>query len=91
MARVPYNGYLEIWLQRVTQPKAVGIEFDSSEPICKIVNGEAQKLWENDWIKDGNLIHALDVSKIVVSAIADEQEVLQPDEVALFKVNAWAY
>ena len=26
MARVPYNGYLEIWLQRVTQPKAVGIK-----------------------------------------------------------------
>ena len=35
MARVPYNGYLEIWLQRVTQPKAVGIKFESDEPICK--------------------------------------------------------
>jgi len=33
MARVPYNGYLEIWLQRVTQPKAVGIKFESNEPI----------------------------------------------------------
>ena len=40
MARVPYNGYLEIWLQRVTQPRAVGIQFTSNEPICKIVNGE---------------------------------------------------
>ncbi|MGO7428948.1 hypothetical protein ACCT09_56900, partial [Rhizobium ruizarguesonis] len=39
MARVPHNGYLEIWLQRVTKPKAVGIEFISGEPICKIVNG----------------------------------------------------
>ena len=25
MSKVPYNGYLEVWLQRATKPKAVGI------------------------------------------------------------------
>ncbi len=91
MERIPYNGYLEIWLQRVTQPKAVGIQFSSSEPICRIVNGEAPPLWENDWIASEELKKALDVSKIVVATVDDEEEVVRPEEVELFKENAWAY
>jgi len=91
MARIPYNGYLEIWLQRVTQPRAIGIEFTSTEPICKIVNGESPQLWENDWIANEALKNALDVSKIVIAAVDDEDEVVQPEEVELFKENAWVY
>ena len=91
MARVPYNGYLEIWLQRVTQPKAVGIKFESNEPICQIVNGKASVLWENSWIASDALKKAVDVSKIVIAAAEDSDEVVQPDEVELFKQNAWAY
>ena len=91
MKRVPYNGYLEIWLQRVTQPKAVGIQFDSDEPICQIVNGETPHLWENGWIASEALKSALDVSKIVVASVVDTEEVVQPEEVELFKQNAWAY
>jgi hypothetical protein len=34
MARIPYNGYLEIWLQRVTQPKTVDIDFVSNLQDC---------------------------------------------------------
>lgn len=49
MSRTPYNGYLEIWLQRVIQQKAIGIPFSSDEPICRIVNGETLELWENGW------------------------------------------
>lgn len=91
MARVPYNGYLEIWLQRVTQPKAVGIQFTSNEPICKIVNGETPDLWENGWISSNDLKNALSVSKIVVGSVSDTEEVVQPEEVKLFRENAWAY
>jgi RNA-directed DNA polymerase len=91
MARVPYNGYLEIWLQRVTQPRAVGIPFTSAEPICKIVNGETPDLWENGWISSDDLKKALRVSKIVVGSVSDIEEVVQPKEVELFKENAWAY
>jgi len=91
MARVPYNGYLEIWLQRVTQPRAVGIQFTSNEPICKIVNGETPDLWENGWISSNNLKEALRVSKIIVGSVSDTEEVVQPEEVELFKENAWAY
>lgn len=71
MARVPYNGYLEIWLQRVTQPRAVGMTFTSDEPICQIVNGQSPDLWENDWIASDDLKCALAVSKIVVGSASD--------------------
>lgn len=91
MARVPYNGYLEIWLQRVTQPKSIGIKFESAEPICQIVNGNTAMLWENDWINSDALKQALNVLKIVVAPVDGVNEVVQPDEVKLFKENAWAY
>jgi len=91
MRRVPYNGYLEIWLQRVTQPKTVGITFISDEPICKIVNGESPDLWENGWIASDDLKDALNVSKIVVGSAVDTPELVLPDEVELFKLNALVY
>ena len=91
MGRVPYNGYLEIWLQRVTQPKAVGIKLDSNEPICQIVNGSSPQLWESGWIASDALKKTLDVSKIVVADAEDVQEVVQPEEVELFKQNAAMY
>lgn len=91
MTGVPYNGYLEIWLQRVTVPRAVGIEFESSEPICRIVNGECPQLWESDWISSVPLKNALDTSRIVVSPVDEVEEVVRPEEVRLFKENAWAY
>jgi hypothetical protein len=91
MKRVPYNGYLEIWLQRVTQPQSVGIEFSSDERLCQIVNGESLDLWENTWLASNKLKAALDVSKIVVGSVGEAEEVVSPEEVALFQQNAWAY
>lgn len=91
MARVPYNGYLEIWLQRVTKPAKINIQFSSDEAICKIVNGSNEKLWENDWIASQDLLAALDVSKIVISSAEDESEVIEPEEIQLFTQNAWSY
>ncbi len=91
MARVPYNGYLEVWLQRVIKPKALGLTFDSDEPLCRIVNGEAPTLWDCTWISSTDLKSAIDVSKIVVSDPSDASEVVQPEEVELFKQNAFSY
>lgn len=91
MARVPYNGYLEIWLQRVTRPKSLAIPFESKEPICQIVNGASPQLWESSWISSDKLKNALDVRKIVISDAGEEEEVIQPQEVQLFKEKAWAY
>ena len=91
MARVPYNGYLEIWLQRVTQPKAVDIRFESNELICQIVNGEKIQLWDSSWISNNMLKNVLEGSKIVIAKAGEAEEVVQPEETILFKKNAWAY
>ncbi|MDK1386303.1 RNA-directed DNA polymerase [Sinorhizobium sp. 8-89] len=91
MARVPHNGYLEVWLQRVTKPKAVGIEFVSDEPLCKIVNGQEANLWVNDWISSTDLKKALDVSKIVISPPENASEAVPPEEIELFNKNAASY
>ena len=91
MSRVPYNGYLEMWLQRVIQPQAIKIPFVSNEPVCKIVNGESLEIWENVWIASHDLKKALNTSKIIVRSVSDTAEVIQPEEVELFKQKAWAY
>lgn len=91
MRRVPYNGYLEIWLQRVTKPKAVGFKLGSSENICKIVNGESVDLWENAWISSAELKSALDVKKIIIADPEGVAEVIMPEEVEIFTKNAWSY
>lgn len=91
MSKVPNNGYLEVWLQRVTKPKAVGIEYKSNELLCRIVNGEDGELWNNRWISTRALIDALSAAKIVVKDAADADEVMTPAEVELFKQNAWLY
>jgi len=55
------------------------------------VNGETPDLWKNGWIASNDLKDALKVSKIVVGSVSDIEEVVQPEEVELFKQNAWAY
>ena len=91
MKQVPYNGYLEIWLQRVVQPKAVGIQFESDEPICQIVNGKAAQLWKNGWISNEKLKEAIDVKKIIVADVKEESATIEPKEIELFKQNALDY
>lgn len=91
MRRVPYNGYLEIWLQRVMQSKKVNDTFDSKERICQIVNGEKPVLWVNDWIASRDLKEALDVSNIIDPSVEDIGEVINPEEIQLFKKNVWLY
>jgi len=89
MKHVPYNGYLELWLQRVIQP--LGIPFDSEEPICQIVNSKSVELWENSWIASKALQKALDTSRIVVRPVADIEEVIRPEEIELFTQKSWLY
>ena len=88
MQRIPYNGYLEVWLQRVTKAKGVGLTFTSSEPICQIVNGQSTRLWNNDWIRCQELVQALDVKKIVVGNPEDLEPVPKLEELVLFREYA---
>ena len=91
MRRMPHNGYLEVWLQRVTAPKGLAVKLDSNEEICKIADEETAHLWNNDWISDDSLKAAMDTSKIRVGSASEVNEKVDPEEVELFKQAAWAY
>jgi hypothetical protein len=91
MSRIPYNGYLEIWMQRIIKPKSIDIDFESEEAICKIVNGATPTLWESDWISSNDLKKALDLKNIVTDSIDDIPENFLSEELELFKRNAWSY
>jgi len=90
MKRVPHNGYLEMWLQRLIYP--IDASFDSEEPICRIVKGESIDLWENSWIAKKGLREALCTSRIVdVDSLKALSPVMDPDETILFREKAWSY
>lgn len=58
---IPYNGYLEIWLQRVTISIDKNIKY--KENICEIINGGKKDIWNNAWISNQliSLIKAIDI------------------------------
>ncbi len=84
MQRIPHNGYLEIWLQRVTSAKGVGVTFESDEAICRIVDGDDIPLWENGWIDSPALLAALSPEEIVVGDPEDLSPVPSIAETSLF-------
>ncbi len=91
MRRVPYNGYLEVWLQRLTAAKELDVQLCSDEPICKIANGQKATLWNSDWISDSALVDAINTLKIRTGSVSEVNERVEPSEVELFKQDAWAY
>ncbi|MHB1241477.1 MAG: hypothetical protein ACYC18_13400 [Gammaproteobacteria bacterium] len=55
------------------------------------MNGESPQLWKCEWIDSDDLKKAIDVKKIVIVDVDEADEVMQPEEIALLKQNAWAY
>lgn len=91
MSRVPNNGYLEIWLQRVIKPIDSGLPFMSTEKICRIVNSDSVSLWCTDWIDDVNLKNSVDPSIIVIQKPSEICEIVDPSEIELFTQKACFY
>ncbi|MEM7051134.1 MAG: reverse transcriptase domain-containing protein [Acidobacteriota bacterium] len=91
LKRVPYNGYLQIWLQRIAQPLSDTISFKSEEPLCQIIDGEDAQIWNNSWISSIELKKALGVSRIRIGSASEASEIIQPEEVELFRRNALRY
>lgn len=90
MKSIPYNGFLEIWLQRIVIPKEINILFESDEGICKIVNGKITELWNNNWIASKDLKQVIDPSKIV-NEVSEVKKLITPDEISLFTQIAAEY
>ncbi|SFN77453.1 Reverse transcriptase (RNA-dependent DNA polymerase) [Roseovarius lutimaris] len=73
--RIPNNGYMELWLQRIAYPNHLG--FLSTEPMCGLVDDEtAQSLWCNSWIRKDETRLSIERYSIVDRSVLDN---LPPD------------
>jgi RNA-directed DNA polymerase len=87
MMKVANNGYMEVWLQRVTKPKTLELQFGSNEQICKIVDGEKHELWNSGWLADKKLLSLLQKNSIILSKPEDSAAVVSVKEVDLFQLQ----
>jgi hypothetical protein len=63
LRRLPNNGHLEVWMQRISYHVDPKIAYD--ENLCKLVQGKKVDLWNNSWISDDKLKAVVDPSRIV--------------------------
>ncbi len=88
--KLPNTGHMQIWLQRVTLPTQQDIQYD--EPLCKLVAGENNNLWNNEWIVSSELKNAVLPTKVIDQSIRDQlTPTIQPDEFELFVSNLDGY
>jgi hypothetical protein len=80
---IPNTGYMQIWLQRITISFKDNLTFD--EPLCNLVAGKDEKIWNNDWISLGILKKAINSKTIIDKNIINKlKPVISPDEIELF-------
>lgn len=81
--KVPNNGHLQIWLQRLTIKRDSEIEY--TEPLCRLVKGEDVQIWNTSWIGSKQLVAALNSKKIVNGNVLRRiKPNIPPAEVALY-------
>ena len=86
-SQIPNTGHMQIWLQRVTFPLNRCIDYD--ETVCKLVAGNTERLWNNDWISSAELKAAVDAARIVDTTTRDEiAPIISLKEVELFLSKA---
>lgn len=87
---IPNTGHIQIWLQRITLPFAPDTEFD--EPLCRLVSGCDESIWNNEWISSKDLKNALDAKQIVdEDRVAKLAPIVPAEEVELFISKAEDY
>lgn len=78
----PNSSSMNIWLQRITYPFAPKMEYE--DPLCEIVSGIRQTLWNSDWLSpklQEILINTSIVDKTILEQITP---VIPAAEVNLF-------
>jgi RNA-directed DNA polymerase len=82
-SQIPNTEYMQIWLQRVTKPFLEEVSYN--DPICKLVSGNNEKIWNMDWIKSSDLKKVLDTRKIIDNETLSSIESIIPlQEIELF-------
>lgn len=81
--KTPNTGHMQVWLQRITLPYSKEIEYE--EPLCKIISGVTDQLWNSDWITSVELKNAIDSKKIFDETVFDSlKAVVSSSEIETF-------
>lgn len=76
---IPNAGYLQVWLQRITIKADIDISF--TEPLCKRVIDEGEKIWNLDWLQE-DIKQVFADNSIINQAILQELPAIpEPQEV----------
>ena len=82
-SRIPNTEHLEIWLQRISIPFTLRIDYPSS--LCRLVSGKTEPIWNIDWISSTALKKAIGKTAIVDKATLDAMNPVIPiQEVEMF-------
>ena len=84
LRRMSNTGELEIWLQRITY-HLDDVEIVYEEPLTKIVQGQEDYIWNNDWVKP-ELLMGFPLLSICDTKIRDTQTpIIKAKEVSIFE------
>jgi len=82
--QLPNTGYMQVWLQRISLPIEASLSFD--EPICKLVSGTNEKIWNTSWVSSNDLKRLANCDQIIDrEQIKSLQPIVPIEEVELFK------
>ena len=74
---------MQIWLQRISYPLDNDVGY--AEPLCNLVAGSSEPIWNIDWISFKDLKDAIDISKIInKDRLQSMPAVIPSEEVELF-------
>lgn len=88
--KLPNSGHMEIWLQRISLSLDTSINFE--EKLCKLVKGEINKVWNDEWISSKELRKVVDARKILIKdQVKKAPAIIAQKEVDLFNINQYEY
>lgn len=85
--RVPHAGHMEIWLQRISHPFGLKIQFD--ERLCNAVTQSGVPIWNYSWIPIPQWSQDLESFDIIdAQELADAPAVIPQHHVHLFMLQS---
>ena len=83
VAQLPNTGHMEVWLQRISYPIDPAVTF--KEKLCRVVCGQGDSIWNNEWISSTKLKTAIKSKNIIDQRkLKALKPVVLPIEVRIF-------
>ncbi len=83
VSQLPNTGHMEVWLQRISHPIDPAVPFE--EKLCRVVCGQDEPIWNNDWISSKKLRTAV-ASKNIIDRrkLKALKPIVRPVEIRVF-------